>query len=197
MSVILADPKDTSRQAEFDPLFKAPLIIDIGHHEIHEGDAFLCAYADTSMSNGDTFIIAFKTPSGTKRVHLLYAINTLAGGHLDIYKDSTWDASSGSLLPVYNHFQENSPKSSVILEDQSTGSFIANDNAILDPTTPSHGTKVIPSEYVFGNNQKTGETRSTAEIVLEVDTLHTVLFTADGNSNAGQVKLNWYEHTDG
>jgi hypothetical protein len=194
---ILADPSDASRQQEFDPLFKAPLWIDIGHHEIHEGDAFLCSYADISMANTDTFVVAFKTIAGTKRMHLLYSFNTLAGGHLDIYKDSTWDAETGSLLPIYNHLQLDTSASSTMLENQSTAGFTATDNLILDPTNLSHGTKVIPSDYVFGNNQKSGETRSTAEIILEPDTLHTILFTADGGSNAGQVKLNWYEHTDG
>lgn len=196
MSQILMDPGDKTRLQEFDPLFKAPITIDVGHHEVHEGDSFLCGHSDVSMSNADTFVIAFKTPI-TRRVHLIYEIHALAGCHVDIYKDSTWDASSGSLLPMYNRLQANSPKSSLIEEDQSTGSFIANDNMILDPTTHVAGTKVIPSFYLFGSNQKSGGTRAVGEIVLEQQTLHSVVLTADGNSNAGEVLLNWYEHTDG
>jgi len=34
----LSDPSDPDRVQEFDPLFKAPLFIDIAHHEVHEGD---------------------------------------------------------------------------------------------------------------------------------------------------------------
>lgn len=192
-----SDPEDSTRVQEFDPIFKAPLTIDIGHHEIHEGDAFLCGHADVTMSNADTIIIAFKTIAGTKRMHLLYTFNTLVGCHFDIYKDSTWDASSGTLLPVYNHLQTDAPDDSTVLEDQSTGSFIPSNNMILDPTTHVAGDKVIPSDYIFGNNQKTGGgSRAVAEIILEPDTQHSFVFTADGNSNSGQVKLNWYEHTD-
>jgi hypothetical protein len=192
----LTDPADTTRQQEFDSLHRAPLIIDVAHHEIHEGDAFLSGHADTSMNNGATIILAFKTPPGTKRIHMLYEFSTLAGGHLDIYKDSTWNASTGTLLPVYNHKQMDTPDSSAMLEDQSTGSFIANDNIILDPVNHSAGTQVIPTKFAFGAQLISAESRAVAEILLEVDTLHSFVFTADGNSNAGQLLLNWYEHTD-
>lgn len=194
--IVIQDPNDPTRLAVLDELFNVLVGIDVAHREVHEGDSFLCGYADTAMGNTDSFVIAFKTPVGTKRIHLIYSFDTLAGGHLDIYKNSTWDPSSGALLPIYNRFQTDTPDSSAVLEDQSTGAFIANDNMILDPTTHAAGDKVIPTHYAFGKNQVPASARAEAEIVLEVDTLHSVVFVADGVSNAGQVLLNWYEHTD-
>lgn len=195
--VKIVDPDDNTREGLFDPIFKVPAYNSIGHLEVHEQDAFLCCHQDTSMSDTDTIVMAFKTPPGTKRMHLVYSFSTLAGGHLEIFKDSTWDAETGTLAPICNRFQLDTPASSAVLENQAQAGFVASDNMIADPTNLTHGTAVIPVVYAFGNKQISGgSSRDIEEIVLEPDTLHTILFTADGNTNAGQIYLNWYEHTD-
>lgn len=185
------------RVAWFDPVFKVPVFNTTEHAEAHEKDSFISGFADLAMGNSDTLIIAFKAPAGTKRVHLIYAFDTLVGCHVDCYKDSTWDAETGSLLPIYNRFQEDTPESSVLLENQAQAGFVASDNLIVNPTNYVVGTKIRPTHYAFGSQSKAvGAIRATEELILDVNTLHSIVLTADGAANKGQLMLFWYEHLD-
>ncbi len=195
-AVSLQDPDDATRQGEFDTLFKIPVVIDVAHHEIHEGDSFHCGSIDTAMGNTDTLIIAFKTPSGTKRVHMFHSFITLTGGHLEIIEGPTWTNQTGTKQPVYNRKREASMSSSALLEDQAQAGFVASDNMILNPTGLSGGT-AIHTHYAYGQkNQFTGRGRDTEENILRPDTQYAIKFTSDAASNAAQMLLDFYEHTD-
>lgn len=195
----LIQGKHSSNQVdvlEMDSIFHALLMIDIDHYEAHEKHAFISGYADAAMSDEDTFVIAFKTPADID-IHFIFGFDTLAGCHVDIYKDSTWDTGTGTDIVIYNRFQEVTPNDSAILEDNTVGStFAANNKMILDPDNHSAGTKIRPSYYKFGNNQKVpGEGSAVEKLHLQGDTLHSLVYTADGNTNAGQILCHWYEHS--
>ena len=190
------DPNDSTRRGEFDNLFQVPVIQTIGHHEIHEEDTFTCGATDTSMVDSEVIMIAFKSGSGTKRMHLLYDFASKAGGHIDLYKNSTWDAETGTLLPIYNSFQKPTTKASTVLENQAQAGFVASGNMILNPNNVVLGQKVMPSDYAFGAVKSPAGSRAENERIIQVDTQHVACYTADGNSNAGQLHLEWYEHTD-
>ncbi len=194
--MFLIDPSDSSRQAEFDTVFQIPITIGVEHHEIHEGDAFHSGGVDTSMANTDTLILAFKTPPGTKRVHILHSFVTLTGGHLEIIEGLTWTNQTGTKQAILNRKREASMDSSGMLEDQAQAGFVASDNMILNPTGLSGGT-VIHTHYAYGEkNFFAGQGRGTEEFILKPDTQYAFRFTADAASNAAQIMLNFYEHTD-
>ena len=194
--VSLIDPNDGTRAGEFDSLVKAPIFIDIGHHELHEGASFIVCNPDTSMASADTMVFAFKTPAGIKRVHMLISYATLSGGHLELIEGPTWTNQSGSLKPIYNRKREASMSSSVLLEDSGQAAFTATDNIILNPTGLAGGT-LIHCRYTFGSkNIGPGADRGTNETILKPDTQYAVMLTSDVASNKGYMELNWYEHTD-
>ena len=61
--------------AEFDEMFNAPIIIDIGHHEIHEGDMFSIHHYDEDAASGHLLHIHIATPATAtpqKRIHLVH-----------------------------------------------------------------------------------------------------------------------------
>lgn len=194
--VLIQDPNDSERVASFDTMFKTLLFLDVPHFEVHEGHAFISDAVDTSMADTATLILAFKTPAGTKRAHMVIEFTTLVGGHLDIIEGPTWDNQSGTKNPIYNRFREAAMTSSVLLEDQAQPGFVASDNVILNPTNVAGGT-VLHDLYGFGKKEKfPSDSRDVSEWILKPDTQYAIRFTADGGSNKGQVILNWYEHTD-
>lgn len=193
--LVLSDPNDATRLAEFDTLFSVPIVIDVGHHEVHEGDAFITDVTDVTMGDNDTLMLAFKTMAGTKRAHMVVEFTTLVGGLLEIIEAPTWDVSTGAQNPIYNRKRLGSMTSSGLLES-TTGSYVANNNVISNPTNFAGGT-VIHEIIAFGaKNFFSGAGRDVAEFILKPETLYAYRFTAEGASNMAQIVLNWYEHTD-
>jgi len=171
------------------------ITIDYSHHEAHEGDAFECTAVDTSMGDADTIVLAFKTMAAPKRMHLVIEFATAAGGHVDVIEGPTWDDQSGTLNPIYNRKREASMKSSAALEDQAQAGFVASDNMHQDPTTLAGGT-IIHAVYAFGAVKTAAGTRGVEEWLLKPETQYAIRLTADGAQNGGQLRLEWYEHTD-
>ncbi len=192
----IVDPSDETRQGEFDNLFTIPVMIDVSHHEIHEGDSFTCNAIDLTLASAATMSLAFKTPSGTKRVHIFHRFVTLTGGHVEVTEGPTWTNQSGAKQAIYNRKREASMGSSGMLEDQAQAEFVASNNMILEPGSISGGT-VIHTSYAFGRkNQFTGANRETDELILKPDTQYTYKFTSDAADNSANMVLDWYEHTD-
>ena len=191
----IRDPNNNTRLVELDNLFKALLVIDTAHHEIHEGDGFHCVGADTSMSDAETLILAFKTPAGTKRAHMTFDYGALVAGRLELIEGPTWTEETGSAANIFNH-QRASSKTPMLLENRAQVTFTASEEMILNPTGLSGGTAILLG-HVYGSKQAGGgRDRGTAEWVLAPGVAYAVRFTADGNSNAGVIILDWYEHTD-
>jgi len=194
--VILQDPLDSSRLAGLDSLFKVLVTIDSVHHEIHEGSSFVTSSVDIAMGNGDTLVLSFKTPSGTKRVHMISDFATFAGGYLDIIEGPIWDNQTGILSSITNRKREAIMNSSILLEDSGQAAFTATDNAIFNPTGLSGGT-VLHTVYGFGKKDKVAPASGyQTEIILKPDTQYAYRFTSDSASNEGQITLNWYEYSD-
>ena len=182
--------------AKIDALTGVDIGISYPHHEIHGGSSFVCDAVDIDMGDTDTLVLAFQTAAGTKRVHILVDYITLTGGHVDILEGPTWDNESGDLNPIFNRKREAAMESSNILEDSGQAPFTATDNMILNPANLAGGT-IVHCLYAFGNkNQFSGGAREVDELILKPDTQYAYRFTADAASNAAQMTLNWYEHTD-
>lgn len=193
------DPDDSTRRGEFDNMFKVPIVIDVAHHEVHEGDAFSAQVADSTesgMGDGETLVLAFKTPTGTKLCHMLMEFTTLTGGYLELYEGPTWDNSSGSQSPIYNRRRMTSMSSSILLEN-TTGTFAATDNLVLDPTTFVAGTSLHKHHGWGAKNRFSGQGRDVAEWILKADTTYAAFFMSTASSNKAQIFLNWYEHSSG
>ena len=169
------------------------------HHSAHAKEAFLFDYVDEALADNETITLAFKTPTGTKRLHFFPEFTTKVGGDMRVYEDTFWTAGTGSAQSVANRFREDSMTESIILENASSAStFIANNKIIVNPTGhDSSAATVIRRLYGWGAKEKfPASGRDENEFVLNVDTTYAVVFTAEQGSNKAQVILNWYEHTD-
>jgi hypothetical protein len=180
-----------------DALTNTAVGLSYAHHEVHEGDGFTASLVDLSMNNNDTVILAFQTAAGTKRVHMLPQFSTLVGGRFQLMEAPTWNAQSGSSVPILNRKREAAMNSSNILADQAQPGFVAADVMHGNPTGLAGGTSVY-DVYTFGERGKVGAgtSRETDETILRPGIQYAALFTAIGNSNNGQIILTWYEHTD-
>ena len=183
-----------------DAVSGALITITSPHHKLHEGDAFLTDFADSSMGDTDILTICFKTPAGTKRCHMVSDFHCLVGGVLEIWEGVTWTDDTGTLTPIINRKRLASMNSSGMLENKSdTPNWTASDQVLVNPS----GVATIPATkishvHAWGKKDQllAGGARDRAEFVLKPDTQYAMLFMADGNSNKAQVFLNWYEHTD-
>lgn len=193
--IVIVDPNDNTRKAMFDSLIPVPIFMDTYKHGVHMGRAFATCSVDTTMALNETLVIAFKTPTGNCWFHSVAAYSCKAAGHLNILEAPTWDALSGSQLPVHNR-NRNSSYLSTILENQSDPiGFIASQNAILNPDNLAGGT-AIRSDYVFADKKMGGGDRQEIEFMLKADTAYAIRFTADIGTNAAQIRMIWFEHTN-
>lgn len=192
----LADPLNVNVVSPVDDLNGAVSVIPYEHKEIHSKDSFHVDTTDTSMANNDTLVVAFKTPAGTKRGHMVIGFHSKGMANIQMLEGPTWDNESGSLLPIYNRFREDAPDSSVLLEDAGQASFTATNNLILNPASLAGGA-ALDTLYTFASrNRETGGSRGIHEWVLEPDEQYAIVLTANEASNAGQLIVDWYEHTD-
>ncbi len=175
---------------ELDSKHKALLVMGISHHEIHEGESFTVDH----IESGTGFSLCFKVPEGTTRVHMVLSWATEDAGEIQLWEGRTWDASSGVGKPIYNR-DRNSLNPSQILEDMSTGEFIANHSIILNPTGLAGGLD-IENHRTWSNKQQTDRARGTSEFILKNDETYAVTFVSNAQSKGAQIELSWYEHLD-
>lgn len=169
------------------------------HHHVHAGDSFVAGFTDNAMADNDTLIVAFLTPPGTQRVHMVIQFSTLVGGDIQVWEGATWTNRTGSLLPIINRKRETVMTAPGILEDQAQVGFLASGNLIENPTGLGTGSATsIRRVYAWGKKEKfmAGGGRDSEEMLLRPATQYAIVFTAEGNNNKGQVELNWYEHVD-
>jgi len=168
--------------------------ITAAHHEIHEGDAYSFILTETTMQTTETINVAFKTPpSTTKFIHMIVEFSTRAGGLLEIIEAPTWTNQTGTIGVVLNA-NRNSSNTSNLLEDETTTIFTAGGVGYGVTTILTTNATVIESRYAWGANRVPAVDRSLFENILLADTQYVVRFTADGNTNGGQIHMRWYEH---
>jgi hypothetical protein len=183
-----------------DSLTNALICISYEHHEVHEGDAFVVDVEDESMADTDTLSIAFKTPAGTKRAHIVAEFVTLVGGELEIWEGPTWTTNTGTLVDIINRKRLAAMTSSILLEDITTPPTFAATDAIMKNVTGLATGAATRLSHLFAwgvqNKFGAGGGRDESEILLKPETQYAFVFTAIGNSNKAQLILHWYEHTD-
>lgn len=176
-----------------DPEDGALVTVDVAHAEIHEGDSFESDAVNESLADGDTLVLAFKTPAGYD-IHLEGHVNIKVAGRVKLWEGPAWTPGTGTVNPVYNR-NRNSANVSKVLEDCSTGVFAATGNVIKDPGGYSTvGAVAIRAESFLAPVARGGGVlRSETEWILKRSTTYTVEFTAIGGSNGACIVLDWYE----
>lgn len=147
--------------------------ISYPHYAVHEGRSFISDYVDETMNDNDTLALVFKTPTGTKRVHLIAEFTTLVGGDLRIWEGVTWNTNTGTFIPILNRKREAVMDSSILLEDKTaTPAWSATDQILLNPTNlATGGATSIHHFYAWGKKEKiqAGGARDIFEFIFEAE----------------------------
>jgi len=169
--------------------------ISFEHHEIHDGDTYQVFFEDITLADNATINFAFKTPVSTiKEIHMVIEYATKIGGQLTVLEAATWTKQSGTIFVPIN-LNRNSTKESLILGNETTSTFTANEVAYNVTTILTTNATVVDSDAVYGSKWGGAHGgRGLSEMILKSDTTYVVLFTAEGASNFGHLKLRWYEY---
>jgi len=199
-SVMLHGYNGTNWQPlKMDGITRASISATLWHHEVHDGHGFVTSMEATAatMGSGVTETLTFKTPTGTKRIHMVVDFITLTGGKVEVIEGCDWTAESGTTTVIFNRKRLASMTDSGILEDSGVSTFAATNSMSRTADSFGGGTVLLPVLHAFGaKNKFTGAARDAAEWVLKPDTKYGVRFTSAAASNSFQTILNWYEHTD-
>jgi hypothetical protein len=186
----LRDPSNHERLAVFDKLMPAPVSQGPEGYALHAGTAFTVSDVKLAMASLDKMVIAFKTPAAPMLIHMAGDFASAVGCHIQFREGANWITSTGTLLNVIARNRSNL-QASTLLQDQSTGAFVATNQLIKDPNMTGSGVLLF-SGYAFGAKHSP-TTSSGLEFVLAPDTKYQIELTADGGSNSGFLSLVWDE----
>ena len=189
MTEVLQDPNDATRFSEFDSKFQIPVVINVAHHEVHEGNSYIV----DEVVDAASLALAFYVPTGTKRAHLIFQWAAESKAHIEIYEGRTWNTGTGSKIVIYNRDRNSSNISQ--MEEDTTGAFVASMGVVKDPTGQAGGT-VIHNEYAWSDKKETNRNRDVSEFILKNNETYVVLLTSDDGAKGLHIALHWYEHTD-
>lgn len=188
---MLADPSDSTRRQEFDPLFKAPLAIDIAHHEIHEGDMFVHNIYDEDAASGHSVQVFLLTPavaSPQKHMHLVASYEG-SGEHLyEVTEGCTYSSGGTALTPTNRHRGSANTTSA---QSAYTGSDKGSDLIVV-----TGGTTIFGSWTGQGKNTG-GSSRDSEEWVLAPNTGYLFELESKAAGTLIELQVLWYEHSDG
>lgn len=156
-------------------------ILDHGHHEIHEGDAFFAidSYEIPNASDRDYIIV---TPNTTRWAHWITGVDGNAEFSLDFYEGVSTDA-DGTSITSYNNDRNSGTTATALLYHT--------------PTNPTGGTLI--TSMTFGSGRSVGgQARQDQELILKQNTKYRLLITNTALGTANQINTNfiWYEHTN-
>ena len=189
--VILTDPNDASRAGEFDNLFKVPLIMDIAHHEIHEGDTYSATITDVSAASGayvQGYILTSAVTSPQKRMHMVLSHEGSGLHSFTITEGVTFTSGGAAATPI------NRRRDSANTSD-AQAVRVGGDNLTGGLLIYTGGT-VIWSESAGAGRGSGSSSRGTDEWILAPNTAYMFEMMSGATSTSISIQATWYEHGD-
>jgi hypothetical protein len=176
--------------------------IDLAHHEIHEGHAFLASYTvTTAATDAHRSGLYLKTPaaaSGYCHAIISFACSTAATYR--ICEAPTIAANVGTHTPVpYNRFRNSTVASGITNNATSPAAnkfTTLTEAQIAGDGTWATGTVLQSAPLRVGDSTKPagGVARDTEEWILKADTAYVFLITnTAAGANAHYIEVDWYE----
>ncbi len=171
--------------AASDPVTGMPVVIDVVHHEVHEGEMFHAENTFGTVANGGTVDVLF-LPGTVKECHTTWEV--FAGGQVAVFLYETVTASAnGSAVPAWNMKRNNAGTPSAVVTHTPT-------------VTDVGGTALINGRVLPGGNSPQtrvgGGIRSGAEWIFKPATKYLMrVVNTSGSGIAVNVGLEWYEET--
>jgi hypothetical protein len=185
----------SGRSPKTDSTTKALMIIDYAHHEIHSGSTFRVQAFDDAIAataaSGE-LVIAFFVPNQEKKPHMIWDFVHEGDMTLSLLEGVTLTAGTGTNVTCKNSNRSSSNTS--VLQGVATGALLSG-NVTANPTY-SGGTAISLIRN-YGAKNVGSESGRRDEIILNPNTYYAfVLDNNETTTQGGQIRLEWYEHTD-
>ena len=175
---------DIAHAFEFDEIAGALNVIDIVHHEIHEGEFFSVSYkAPDASPIADNATIAFALTAATKYIHL-EAVAAMGGdAEVEFYEAST--VTGGTATTPRNHKRTASDNSDVTVVRDPTVNVAGTllENAFMPGGTGGNAIGIV------GNQRQEWILRPAITYVVR-------LTNRAGTAQPGSLAVTWYEEGD-
>lgn len=184
---IQRDPNDATRLAAFDVAINAPVGQTVAHAKNHEGRKFVFDH----IADGD-YSIAFKIPDSGIGVHMTLGLSCEDETLVQVYRGRTWDAGTGTVLPIYNR-NHNSANQSVIEENKTANPDWTGNGVLLTPDNPTGGVIIPPRFKAWSPITQTVIFRDEDESIYKINetyVVHVDVIDAKGS----HLLFSWYEH---
>ena len=183
--------ESTGRVAKLDDMTDSVNIINYPHHEIHSASGF---HAQVYGAAAAAVNIAFATPAGTKRAHMIFSFASESSSHLTVQEGATWTTGTGTVVAPINQLRGSLNESILLEDDTDTPNWTAG-GVLTDVTNTDAGT-ALRTVYVFTDKKVGGDGAHDQEIVLAPDETYQMTLTSDDGAKNLVLHLDWYEHTD-
>jgi hypothetical protein len=150
-------------------------VIETDHQLIHDGKSFVVSGQEILASSA-TRIISFLSPNSDLRSHIAVSVRSTGEANFKIYENST--ITGGSSITPINRNRNSSVLSESVLK--------------LNPVINVQGNLLFEDHFGAGIN-RSGESRTQSEFILNKNTLYTIVTTSETASNEVTVVINWYE----
>lgn len=163
-----------------DPISDIPVIIELGHHHLHEGETHQFTSAPAALSSGASLnyrvVVGDLIPT-TRTPHFLIEVDATAETWIYLYEAPTTSA-NGTQQTVYNR-----NRNSVT---------VPNATIWLGPTVTADGN--LLSTWIVGAGKKTGGgSRESLEWDLKANTVYLIRITAKATGDNVCSRMIWYE----
>ena len=182
-----------------DAVTGASVTVDSPHHEIHDGNSYVCHYSQTVSDTDDQSIIAFKTGS-LKYLHCSVSASCSTAAVAYIYEAPTITDNTGASLTVYNRRRVGTPTATTVIRTNTNpdevGAMYFTESTMGNVTG---GTKIAHIPIIAGAGPKAvgGIARDTQEWILKLDTLYAFMLNSSSDAdNVMWIEVDWYEREE-
>ena len=175
--------------------------IDFEHHEIHEGDHFVCHYAGEVTNNGEMTVIAFNTPDTAEWVHVVVEYTATAFARALLIEAPSIDVDDGTALLIFNRDRNNGRASGVLSIETVP---VANRATSYDETQAGganitiNAANTVSEHHIGGGSGPFGTgggQMQRDEYILRRNTQYAFLLEAlNADTNIHNLHVSWYEH---
>lgn len=173
-------------KSNIDKTTTAIIEVSHSHHEIHSGNSYTTE-DNASGGAGTKATITFKTPAGTKLIHMIAHYRSNVESHSTLGEGVTITADTGTnKLPTAKN------RSNVVASILIGTRTAAVNNITYGATVTNFGT--VLEIIHFGNGKQGGEFRGDDEWILKPDTIYALETESEAASSDVNIEMDWYEH---
>lgn len=158
----------------------ATVSVSSGHWNTHVGRHYYTGHVAT-LDAGEKLEFRWRTPVD-HYMHVLFETFVSTGATIILYKDSKRTHNAANALSAFNRNHASTTQSAI-------------QQLCHTPGGVESGATAFPTERV-GGSKGVGQSRAVGEQILDLNTVYTLVITADSNGTDVSFIMDWYETLD-